>query len=225
MNVIGITGYRGAGKSTTAGFMARHGYVEYALSEPIKEGLQAMFDLPDEAFADRDLKEAPLADIDASPRFLAQTLGTEWGRRIVADDLWLRAMVRRMRPLMREGHGVVVSDVRFDNEARWIREQGGRVIRVRSPATEARMARERRWRRTRWLLHRSGVALALWLVARIDVPAPVHASELGVSDDLVDAEIANDGTLADLDERAAHAVRTVQRWAADSDYVPAMGRL
>ena len=37
----------------------------------------------------------------------------------------------------RERPGMVVSDVRFDNEAAWIRKHGGRIIHVIRPDTKA----------------------------------------------------------------------------------------
>lgn len=54
-----------------------------------------------------------------------QTLGTEWGRRCLGDDFWLRVW-EATRPF----GPVVVDDVRFPNEAEFLRARGGRIYRI-----------------------------------------------------------------------------------------------
>lgn len=185
INLIGLTGYRGTGKDTVADVLITHGFQRYALASPLKSALMLMFDLSADAFDNRGIKEAVVEDIGCSPRYLAQTLGTEWGRRCIADDLWVRVMRRKIRPLLREARGVVVSDVRFDNEARAIHELGGVVVRVRRPSVDGPMhdaMYATRWRRRLWRLG-------------LPVDTGVHPSEFGVSDGLVDASIVNDRSI------------------------------
>ena len=82
---------------------------------------------------DRDLKERPLdnLNIGRSPRYLAQTLGTEWGRQMVHPDIWLMLMVRNWREVARSAcPRMVITDIRFDNEARLVRDLGGTVWKV-----------------------------------------------------------------------------------------------
>jgi hypothetical protein len=63
-------------------------------------------------------------------RFL-QRLGTDAGRNILAEDLW----VRQLTPLIkaRPSQHFVITDVRFLNEAEMIRNRGGVVVRVTRP--------------------------------------------------------------------------------------------
>lgn len=192
IKLIGLTGYRGTGKDTVAAVLNRHGFRQYALAEPLKSALVQMFDLPVDAFENRETKEAVLEDIGCSPRYLAQTLGTEWGRRYVADDLWVRVMRRKIRPMLEVGLRVVVSDVRFDNEAREIHELGGIVVRVRRPSVDGPM--QEAMRRTRWRRHLACLGLP--------VDPGVHPSEFGVSDELVDASIVNDRAIEAIDSLA-----------------------
>lgn len=65
-------------------------------------------------------------EICATPRYLMQTLGTEWGRECVSKDLWVRAFLKKFR-----GQDVIITDVRFNNEADMIRGQGGQIIHLR----------------------------------------------------------------------------------------------
>lgn len=124
---VGLTGPAGCGKDTAAqGLCARFGYERFAFADPMKEALCEMTGLDMDYFTDRELKEQPIAELGGvSPRRMAQTLGTEWGR-AMDPDWWVRITAYRARhsPL------VVIPDVRFDNEATWIREHGGIVIKL-----------------------------------------------------------------------------------------------
>lgn len=94
-----------------------------------------------------------------SPRIMLQTLGTEWGREAINRDVWLNYLLRTSRTLLHEDgntkqwvydpldgcvpakennyiHGIVASDIRFENEFKRIRSEGGVVIRVIRPDTD-----------------------------------------------------------------------------------------
>lgn len=118
--IIGIAGKAGSGKDTVADFLVQeHGYVKYSWAAPIKAALAAMgFPEP----ADRDLKEAIIPELGVSWRHLAQTLGTEWGRKLAHPDLWLILAARHMT------ERTVIADVRFENEAAMVRENGGVIL-------------------------------------------------------------------------------------------------
>src|SRR5690606_25530009 len=51
------------------------------------------------------------------------TLGTEWGRSL-DKDLWLKRVQQHYRSIEHLEGYYVVTDVRFDNEAKWIKENG-----------------------------------------------------------------------------------------------------
>lgn len=76
-------------------------------------------------------KEAPIDWLDGvTPRHMMQTLGTEWGRAMVHNDLWTRVIMHSMPP-----EGAIISDVRFVNEAELIRQRGGVVLKIERPGT------------------------------------------------------------------------------------------
>lgn len=130
--LIGLCGPAGCGKDTVADMLAKHGnFNRYTLAMPLKMGLLAMLGIPLETWNDREAKEAVIPWLGKSPRQVAQTLGTEWGRQQVHPDLWVKLMVRRWDEVR---HSVcprmVVTDVRFDNEAQAIIDAGGTVWRV-----------------------------------------------------------------------------------------------
>lgn len=135
--LIGLHGLAGAGKDTVADYLVRqHRFVKRPLAAPIKAALNTMFGWLPEDWEDREWKEARAPELgNRSPRYLAQTLGTEWGRDLVVDDLWLRLMEREWNHVlaMSSDVGMVVPDVRFVNEAERIRQLGGMVVRIVRP--------------------------------------------------------------------------------------------
>lgn len=135
--LVGVTGKAGSGKDVAANFLhTRFGYYQYKLAQPIKRAIERMFGL-DPAIWESAAKEEPLDGLGVSPRRLAQTLGTEWGREIIHPDIWVSQMAIEWQDVNFGGQGqngtepgLVISDVRFDNEAKWIIDNGGVVIRI-----------------------------------------------------------------------------------------------
>lgn len=129
MRLIGIAGRAGSGKTTAATMIPGAAVVQ--LADPLYAGLSAMLGIPEAMLRDRAFKAATLPGIGKSPRQLLQTLGTEWGRQAIREDIWLVMLERRIERLADEGVPVVaVADVRFENEADWVRARGGEVWHV-----------------------------------------------------------------------------------------------
>lgn len=126
--IIGFTGKAGAGKDTLAARAARFGYVRYSLADPIKDLLNARFDWHPDLWNDRQWKEHIPYD-GFSPRSWAQWLGTEVGRTLAGEDVWVNALLAKAAA---NGHAknCVIPDVRFNNEAKKIQDMGGIVIYV-----------------------------------------------------------------------------------------------
>ena len=136
MKLIGLIGKAGVGKDTAADFLSLdHQYSKYAFAEPLYAMVNALITPHPGAWQDRKWKESPIPWIGKSPRQLLQTLGTEWGREMIHPDLWTNAAGRRLRAVMDFGMatGMVVSDVRFHNEADWILENGGVLVEITRP--------------------------------------------------------------------------------------------
>ena len=130
--LIGLTGYAGTGKDTVRAILEDHGYHGFAFADPMRQMVRAMVDAGgfDARFMDRrELKEEPIPFLGFSYRELMQTLG-DWGRGL-APDFWVRQASAYAADAGANGLGVFcVSDVRFMNEAAWVRKQGGVIWRV-----------------------------------------------------------------------------------------------
>lgn len=161
--VIGIAGAAGSGKNTVADMIPDSITIQFA--DPIYAMVASMTGVPESVLRDRDYKDRTLPALGCTPRRLLQTIGTDWGRRMISPDVWVMLAARRVEQLHADGWAtVVLADVRFPNEAEWIRQgMGGQVWRVERPG----------------------------LVPISDK----HASEAGIPDALVDRVIVNAGDL------------------------------
>jgi len=125
--IIGFSGYAGSGKTTAANALS--GVSIRSFAHTIKR-MAVAFGLSNRQVYG-DLKNVPAEEFGGhTPRHIIQTLGTEWGRNCIHEDVWIFAARQRMKGALRDGLMVVFDDVRFENEARMIRNMGGIVIEV-----------------------------------------------------------------------------------------------
>lgn len=129
--LVGLTGYKGkiagVGKDTAALYLTAHHAAQFraiAFADPIRDAMLAIFGW-DRSYFEHPKKNEIDPRFNISPRKAMQTLGTEWGRNLINTDLWLILAGARAAPMLGAGFDVLVTDVRFDNEADWIRSEGG----------------------------------------------------------------------------------------------------
>jgi hypothetical protein len=142
--LIGLTGYAQHGKDTAAQVLVEeYGYARVAFADPLKDLAVAVNPLVSLSAHDpsvmarlRDLVVPSGLHTGASwetakknpeVRRLLQELGTG-ARAILGDDIWVRTAERRI--LEAAPRPVVVSDVRFPNEADFITRHSGEVWRI-----------------------------------------------------------------------------------------------
>ena len=136
--LIGLMGAAGAGKDTAADFLLEQvPAIKRAYAKPLYDMLNAFFSdfgiIP--KWHDRAWKEAAHPKLGLSPRHMLQQLGTEWGRGL-RSDFWLLPMQRALGLANTFGRGIVIPDVRFDDEAEFILDRGGFLLYIDSPWTE-----------------------------------------------------------------------------------------
>ena len=133
MILIGLTGHAGSGKDTVRNIMETEGFVGLAFADGIRGMLRELLTSAgiDDAYIDeRTLKETIIPELGVSYRHMAQSLGTEWGRNL-QKDFWLRLSSAFLRDQTDAGEShFVISDVRFSNEADWVKRQGGQIWRI-----------------------------------------------------------------------------------------------
>ena len=129
--IIALCGFAGCGKNAVATILRRnHGFGVLAFADPIYDAVAAITGMHRRELEDRAIKERVIPWLGKSPRELLQTLGTEWGRQTVRDDIWIQRAMQAARSYER----VAICDCRFANEAQAIRRAGGVVWQVRRRA-------------------------------------------------------------------------------------------
>ncbi|UIS25235.1 putative deoxynucleotide monophosphate kinase [Erythrobacter phage vB_EliS-L02] len=129
--IIGLIGRKGAGKDTAADMLMVRGYENIKFAGALKDMLRALLSYQGvdhgtiERMVEGDLKEEPSEYLSGqTPRWAMQTLGTEWGRNLIANGLWVDVTIRRAMA----GDQVVITDCRFPNEKEAIEKVGGVVL-------------------------------------------------------------------------------------------------
>lgn len=139
--LIGLCGYAGAGKDTAALVMRDElSFQRIAFADPIKGALLALDPWvpgpePEQFIRLSEFaKDRPWSEIKGYPEVLRlmQILGTEVGRNLFDPDIWVKLAKRQLESMLSVGD-VVVTDVRFPNEARLIRGYGGILVRITRP--------------------------------------------------------------------------------------------
>lgn len=122
--IIGFSGHRGVGKTTVmAQYLNRlHGFKVVSFGSKLKEMARLFFPFGPLDFLEKN-KEKPYKEYDWTPRDFMIALG-KLGR-YFDENYWVK-----MSGLETMKGNIVLDDVRFPNEAEYIKSQGGILIRV-----------------------------------------------------------------------------------------------
>lgn len=156
MQLIGLIGKAGAGKSTAAAHLVESfGFVELTMAGPLKDLCAKFFGWERDRLNELTYKEEqdPKLPDGWTRRRVLQHVGTECFREI-DPDVWVKQVLRRMDAVAIEGHtfdgsatdegmaedvagvdpgtetSIVISDIRFPNEVKLIQANQGVVVRV-----------------------------------------------------------------------------------------------
>lgn len=139
--IIGLSGYARSGKDTAANGLGIFGFRRVAFADKLREFLLRLDPI---VGIDEDTDYWRVSDVvhvygwngyKTSPygnemRELMQRLGTECGRQLISDTVWIDAALGTG---IVEPERLVVTDVRFPNEAEAIKARGGFVVRINRP--------------------------------------------------------------------------------------------
>jgi hypothetical protein len=199
--IIGVCGFIGSGKDTIADYLTNfHGFRRESFANSLKDAVAQVFGW-DRLMLEGRTKEARewrekvdpwwserLNMPNLTPRWVLQFWGTEVCRRAFHDDIWIASLENKLRT---SKDNVVISDCRFPNEIKSIKESGGLIIRVkRGPEPD-------------WYDHainyNAGVKRIGWSIGKKFLDdANVHASEYSWVGTEFDAVLDNDGSIDEL---------------------------
>jgi hypothetical protein len=139
--IIGVCGFIGSGKDTIADYLTNfHGFRRESFANSLKDAVSVVFGwdrtmLEGRTKTAREWREQVdpwwaerLNMPNLTPRWILQYWGTEVCRKGFHDDMWIASLENKLR---NSGDDIVISDCRFPNEIKSIKDAGGMVIRVK----------------------------------------------------------------------------------------------
>lgn len=137
--IVGVSGYAQHGKDSVADVLVEtEGYTKVGFSYKMKEALvelnpsiPGMMHLND--LVRKEGWEGAKRSVEV--RRLLQVFGSTL-RELVGEDVWIEALARSVKGIYGPGPyapKIVIPDVRFTNEAQWIRLVGGAIWKVTRP--------------------------------------------------------------------------------------------
>jgi hypothetical protein len=136
--IIGVCGFIGRGKDTVADYLVNfHEFRRESFADTLKDAVAAVFGW-DRTLLEGRTKEARewREEVDPwwaerlgmptlTPRWVLQYWGTEVCRKSFHDDIWIASLENKIR---NSKDDIIVSDVRFPNEVKAIKNQNGKMI-------------------------------------------------------------------------------------------------
>jgi hypothetical protein len=194
--IIGLVGFMSSGKGTCADYLVReHGFLKESFANSVKDSVSVVFGWDRQLLeGDTDYSRGWRERADPwwsnklgrefSPRSALQLMGTEAGRDVFDENIWVYSMFRRMD----HSKNYVIADVRFPNEIQKIKEEGGMVIRVKKGPDPI------------WYLPALDVNTKRDLYVMAENFPQVHYSEWAwIGSEGIDYTINNDGSIEDLE--------------------------
>ncbi len=113
-----------------------------------------------------------------------QRIGTECGRKLISENVWVDAVEREIKQSLARGiNRIVVTGIRYENELKMIQRLGGETVWIERPS--ARASHEEKIRS-----------------AAASADTVTHSSEVSLDAGRFDSVIENDGSLEQLFARA-----------------------
>ena len=125
-----------SGKSTTATYIkSKYGHESIILATTLKSMTDVFLKSLgySEEMRDRmiygDLKEYVIPEVGRTTRYLMITLGTDWGRGKVSDNVWINIALKARNPEV----NYISDDIRYPNEAVSFRDNCFKLVRIYNP--------------------------------------------------------------------------------------------
>jgi len=143
--IIGICGLIGSGKDTAADYLVNfHGFKRESFASSLKDAVSAIFGwdrelLEGRTTASREWREqvdvwwaTRLNMPTLTPRWVLQNWGTDVLRAYFHDDIWIASLEHK---LQQSKDSIVITDCRFPNEIKGLKEQGAKIAWIRRGIT------------------------------------------------------------------------------------------
>lgn len=130
IQLVGISGKKGTGKTLLGGILKYHGFKIFNFADSLKGWTQQLLNVGIE-YTDGEHKESKVERLNnLSVRDFMIDFG-QLMRKFSADGMfWVNKLYDRQLASLPDNSLVVIPDVRFPNEADFIRDKGGIIVRL-----------------------------------------------------------------------------------------------
>jgi hypothetical protein len=199
--IIGIVGFIGSGKDTVADYLVNfHRFKRESFANSLKDAVSQVFGWDRELLEGRTQESREWRETrdewwtkrlkkDITPRYVLQYWGTEVIRKGFHDDMWVASLEHR---LLNTKNDIVITDCRFPNEIKAIRNAGGKVVRIKRGPEPA-------WFDEAVSMNKGPNRNMSWALSKQKIEKlKVHASETAWVGQKFDVVLNNDGTIEEL---------------------------
>lgn len=130
--ILGLGGYKGSGKDAFAAALPQNKWVVRGMSDPLLLAGRAINPFLRDVNMTAQEWEAhcegdyPLMKSESQDyRGFLQRLGTDFGRNMIDENVWVNIAVRTIQSDLAYGKSVAITGIRFPNEIEAIRSLGG----------------------------------------------------------------------------------------------------
>jgi hypothetical protein len=121
------------GKTTASRFLIdNHGYVKVSFASPFRFMIERLLHSAGYTYNEiqwflNEGKEPYIDVIGASYRRLARTLATDWGRKLIHPDIWVRVAEQK---IIHTETPICIDDLRFPNEVELLRRHDFALVKL-----------------------------------------------------------------------------------------------
>jgi hypothetical protein len=195
--IVGVLGFIGSGKGSVGDILEKYSFEKISFASHLKDVTSVMFGwarklLEGDTYESREFREkidlfwSEKLGREFTPRLALQLMGTEVGRNVFGENLWIHALENKLKG---DDKHYVITDVRFQNEIDWVRKQKGILIEIR------------RGELPLWYDVASKANTGCQHSIQVMQDIGIHESEWKwIDNQNVDHVIRNDGSLEDLEK-------------------------
>lgn len=137
--IVAICGVIGSGKNTLSRAFEQSGYVQVSFAKTLKDVVASVFGWDRNLVEGDTLESRVFRDtvdefwskrlgMEITPRFMLQHFGTDLLRKHFDDKIWIYSLEKQIMNL--HSDKVIITDCRFPNELKMVRELNGTIIEV-----------------------------------------------------------------------------------------------